>query len=1037
MALQARPIHVPAGLPFDESSRAELTDVGSQNQSATNVRMWDMGTLGKRLGYASLTSSRTDGTTRSAGYRSFPTQKGLCTIDGSTLDEYSSTAAKWVSKGLVPEATQQPYPIPSLVLGQSSVNDCVALNGYLVIAWSSLLVNDASATTSSSSVAVLDADSRVTVLAPMKLGTNVSGAINSGIALASYGNIIVAFVMGSVSHQLDAYYLDTTSTTTVASGWQAVSGHIATDCIAAGRAVALSGGAAVAIAYLNTSAGVSQLTVKTVTSAGVGTTVTLNTNSTTPGGWDLSEGGTTLWAAWTEGTTLVRAQGLNPSTLATTATKATVITATAGTFYDVRVGAMASGNAAVYAQNPALWIQAVTTTAGAAATNGSLGKMTDARLVSRPTLIGSKLYAHITRRTAPTSGLHTDVTLCEVTPDTTNVALVAMYFRPVAIPVARGLFYFSDPLLTMTPNGRMASVTSSQFIWAYLVSKSGTSQGAAATIYDFASAQRWRPATVNGSTTVLSGGVASVFDGVRTFELNFAAAPNAPTASAGAAGAITFTNGGRSYVVTYADTDANGDIHTSGVSAPVISGNVTAKQINVGVSPLCVTSRATQNGSHLVYASSTSALRCIIWGTTDGGQPPYYYVGEIANDPTGAAATFVDNVADVDLISHALLYGSGNLPGTNGASQDHRAPPGLIQLVAYNGMLVGSSGATIWYSSQPIDGEGQWFSPIFTQQLDSECTGLFVQDGALFAFTRTGLWAMSGDPPSDNGSAGGLGTPRRLAVDRGCTNPNSILTTEVGTFFQTDIGIELFDRGQATSFIGKSVQSTLATYPVVTSAVLDTRNGLAVFSLAQTQTNGVVGTNGLDIVFDISRAKGWISRDDKRGSVTTQASQDAIIAYINGAWRYAWLASDGTMYYQKLTTDSDKCLDGTNWVSSTWELPPMKLGLQQEQRVYEAMLLFDRRSAAGLTVDFAHDFGSYAAVTPTKSYAESETLNQRQVELRPTRQRGEALQMRFTDTAPAVLGTGEGLRFIGVSADIANTQELGRGLPRLAVAVRK
>jgi hypothetical protein len=274
-------------------------------------------------------------------------------------------------------------------------------------------------------------------------------------------------------------------------------------------------------------------------------------------------------------------------------------------------------------------------------------------------------------------------------------------------------------------------------------------------------------------------------------------------------------------------------------------------------------------------------------------------------------------------------------------------------------------------------------------------------------------------------------------VDRGCTNPNSILTTEVGTFFQTDIGIELFDRGQATSFIGKSVQSTLATYPVVTSAVLDTRNGLAVFSLAQTQTNGVVGTNGLDIVFDISRAKGWISRDDKRGSVTTQASQDAIIAYINGAWRYAWLASDGTMYYQKLTTDSDKCLDGTNWVSSTWELPPMKLGLQQEQRVYEAMLLFDRRSAAGLTVDFAHDFGSYAAVTPTKSYAESETLNQRQVELRPTRQRGEALQMRFTDTAPAVLGTGEGLRFIGVSADIANTQELGRGLPRLAVAVRK
>src|SRR5690606_6775728 len=169
--------------------------------------------------------------------------------------------------------------------------------------------------------------------------------------------------------------------------------------------------------------------------------------------------------------------------------------------------------------------------------------------------------------------------------------------------------------------------------------------------------------------------------------------------------------------------------------------------------------------------------------------------------------------------------------------------------------------------------------------------------------------------------------------------PSSLLVTSLGVFFQSRRGIELLTRARTVEPIGEPVKYTLAAFPVVTSAVLDDRNSLARFTLAAGESGGVVSGEGRTLVYDLT-VKAWVSVDDVRGSSASEAAQSAAQVYLDGAWRYAWLGADGTVYYERDPGDADACLDGTSFVETTWELPPWKLGLQQEQRAYEFVLLF-------------------------------------------------------------------------------------------------
>jgi hypothetical protein len=470
--------------------------------------------------------------------------------------------------------------------------------------------------------------------------------------------------------------------------------------------------------------------------------------------------------------------------------------------------------------------------------------------------------------------------------------------------------------------------------------------------YDFADSERWRPTALNGST-FLGGGVTSVFDGARVFESGFLTAPAKVQVDATGGSGQTFVNG-RCYVATYEQLDTSGNVHLSGVSAPSeITGAVTNKSVILYTTPCTITSRGDASS---LFAG---AVRVKFWGTLDAnvGEAPYYLIGDYVSTPANRFVSLFDTIGDSELAAQPLLYGTGNLPGT-GAGQDHRAPPGLKHIVAYNGMLVGAAGRVLYFTSQPIEGEGQWWSPLFSKPLDEDATGLAVQDGSVVIFTRSGGLITAGEPPSDNGFEGGFSSPRRLSIDSGCINANSILSTGKGTFYQSTRGLELLTRGLTNDYIGQPVQDTLATYPIITSAVLDSRNGLARFSLVDTvSADGVVdaGGSGLDVVYDLV-LNVWISRDRKTLGDEDSPTQDACMGFVDDAWRYALLMPLGVVYYENLPI-GDAYLDGAEWITMRAVTPWCHVaGIQGEQLIDQVLLLAKKVSTHQVSISLAYDY---------------------------------------------------------------------------------
>lgn len=1027
-----RPMHVPAGLPIDESIRPEILEVGQANLSNINVRQPQRGSLEKRLGFGPLSAARLDGTSRIAGSRLFSRGDQMCTIDGTYLDVYSEAAACSVVRDLVPEASVSLRGVPTMGRGLfASCEDQALANGYVVLSYA---IDAGSVITINGrhGVVVLDALTGTTVRGPEIIDSSSDMA---DVRLASYGNYVIAFTCDKATSQIRTKYLDTTSPSTISAGWQTLAtfsdfldGFDVGNCATDDR---------VSMAYVSSVVGpVGTISVRTLTIAGSIDSVDIVATAAVHGLFtlSLSEDGDTLWLAYLDDD--VNVIGLDPSNLGATPLAAHYIVTTMGagqSALSVHVCARAGAKAAVYIQvrsdtslQLAFYTQfrGIKTTAGAAGSDGFLTTIGGSLIQSRPFLRGGRVYAHFDSygNFNPQGGGQEGV-LCDCTPP---AAAGVPYLRPVAVALQRGLSRGS-----VRGRRRTVELDANRSMMPVIVAEGGGTSATLLAIYDFGDPGRWQSARVNGAT-YLGGGVTSLFDGSKVFESGFLVIPPPPQTDNTTGTGVTFTNG-RKYVATYEHVDAEGNWHVSGVSLPsAISGAQTDKELIVRIAPCSITSRGTRATADFQGQS----LHIVIYATLDRniGTEPFYRVGTAINDPDLPLINFSDQISDDNLAGQALLYGTGNLPGT-GAGQDHRAPPGLTHIVSYNGMLVGSLGKVIYWTSQPIDGEGQWWSPLFSLVIDDDVTGLSVQDGSVYAFTATGLFTVSGEPPSDNGFQGGLGSPRRLSCDVGSVDGITVVTS-FGIFFRSHRGIELLNRGGSIQWIGEKVRRTFAAFPVLSSAALDDVNDIVRFSLAATRgADGRVSGAGRDLIFDLTLGA-WVSVDDKRGSIASEPSQDACMVTVGDARRYAWLGTDGVIHVEKLLTDGTAWLDGSNFITSQYEVPPWKLGLQQEQRVFEAELIVEQYSKSGLTIEVANDLGAYGAVTPDKVWTEAETNGQRRFPFRP-KSRGSSVGFRVRDTAPSPLGSGRGFTFIGLSIDVAPIQGATRATPRLASELRR
>jgi hypothetical protein len=959
---------------IDQSVRPEVLDPRAAWVALENVRQVKSAGAQKRFGFSAKGLTRLDTAygSRSAGRRMFTHGLQTCIIDGTYLDTWGPTDGN-VTASKVPEVALSWKRLAATSLPTdsafSSVNDCIVVGTRVIVA---SVVGGA---TSVAWATVYDYETGQVLVPPDSL------AVGTRVVLGSYGNYAVALIANGTSVAM--YYIDT-SAAGLDSGWSS-GGNVATDRASGLSCTSLTAG--IAFAYVNNLGGTSRATVKVATPMGVTATQTINTASVTPDivnvAGSTSHG--TLWVVWNQGTT-VRVCGLNPANIAATVATtddALTIASSGPSYVDVAAGSSA-GTCYVIADTYPVSFCEVTTNAGAAVAGGQVDS-TGAEAIGRPLNIGGKYYVLMSYLSQG------QAILCEF-------SNASAYFRPVAN---------AFPSLASTSTRAKIALAGSKYVTPINVTRSSVAMSPVLLEFDFASLTRWRPTFHNG-VTYLSGGLTSYFDGERVVEACTLASPNEPSGATGAAGNPL---GDYRAVAVYEHVDAAGNWTISGVSEPSEVVTAASEVIAWTVAPLNITSRPYEAATGL-----DNRVRVVFYKTAAGGEPPYYRMGTVDNDPSMGSASYSDDWDDNDLITQAELY-APNLPGVDGGAQDRRAPPGFQCMASYNGMLVGAAGGDVYWSSQTVSGEAVWFNPAFSQPVAQWLLSLEPMDGTLFAFDRTGIYAMAGEPPADNGSGGGLGPPQRLATDVGASQAFTCVTS-LGIFFVSDRGIELFTRARSVEYIGEKVQDTFASFPYVTAMTFDPSSSSVIIELASSVSSGAAAGTGRTLVYDTRRGI-WQSVDRRKNSSGTAdtPAQDGCVVWNGSAWRYAWLGTEGRLYVEDQATHLDP---GSAWVQQYARASWVHVsGLQGHQIIDRVLLLADQSTDHDITMGVAHDYDDSTFIDKDWDSDALDALTTMWLDRDVTQDQGQAIMVELTDATPTgdanTVGTGKGGTWVALT----------------------
>lgn len=597
----------------------------------------------------------------------------------------------------------------------------------------------------------------------------------------------------------------------------------------------------------------------------------------------------------------------------------------------------------------------------------------------------------------------------------------------VELPNVAGLL--ARPVATagigQTPVGRTTNLrwTSREVAGTYhtavpaALATAGTRTGADELEWTISDPARWQSATF-GSTTYFSGGIVCSWDGVRLTENAVVQSPQLISITpSGVAGGLESLKT-YSWVVIYEYIDERGQRMRS-VRSQILTGSPGGllTSMDLVISPLTLTLR---------QQTTTPLSRVVIRiyrteGDSTGAEVAFHAIHSIDlipaaldNDPFAAGdITFNDGVPDATILGNEVLY-------TVGGALDNDTPWGGATYLWRHGPRLYACGGEdpeiVWASKEEVAGEPAQFSlGLQSRVAGDEIIGGASLDGLNVLFSEEAIYGISGDGPNDTGNpqTGTFSIPEPIASDAGCITARSIIDTPAGIMFQSRRGIMLLDRSRNIKYVGKPVEDTLRTFPLVIWSCLLPRTGHVFFGVAGVEAQRVLA---YDYVYD---------RWSERTYPASWGLSDGIVYQE----RLTILRSNGRVYQETPGTFTDD----TAWFGQVLETGWISYGSQQGyKRLWRTILLTERRSAHGLTVEFAYDYGAYEpADTVTLTAAETLAAGD-QIRIHMKHQKGEAWRFRISETNPGA-GAGEGFVAIGLGFEVG----LMPGVQRLpAIATR-
>lgn len=505
-----------------------------------------------------------------------------------------------------------------------------------------------------------------------------------------------------------------------------------------------------------------------------------------------------------------------------------------------------------------------------------------------------------------------------------------------------------------------------------------------------------------GRGLLLAGASTMWADGSSIMPYGFQHAPKIHSITAVTGGGLLA--GTYSYIAVYAWIDALGVKHRSAPS-PAMTGTTTGANLTLEVL-VCTASLSSKQRSGLTGIGVASPVTIELYRTIIGGAGDHYKLIETdgINDPVTATIALTDALPDsnvsssgtVTLASQAKLYTErGELPDN--------PPPASLTAAAHRGRLwvLDPTRRTVWASKDQTQDPrvAPGFHVSLTLGFSSDKYAFASLDEKFVIFGENDIDIVFGEGPTVDGQNNDWQI-QRVQSDVGCPFPRSTVTCPAGVAFLSNRGIELLDRGLNVTWIGRAVQTTLATYPVITSAVLVPEHEEIRFT-CQT-TSGVAG-NGIVLAYDYV-AKMWFARPYTDAGTANRPMVDA--ALISGV--YTMLTAGGKVYQETSSSFLDDCDVTASWVGIDVILAPVSpAGNLAWTRVKDVSILGTSVTNHDLKVSVARNYAtSYEQDNTFLAGSEATVVGPlEKCRLSMMHQKGHAFQVRIQSLTPTSPGT--------------------------------
>lgn len=511
----------------------------------------------------------------------------------------------------------------------------------------------------------------------------------------------------------------------------------------------------------------------------------------------------------------------------------------------------------------------------------------------------------------------------------------------------------------------------------------------------FKNGESWQSAEL-GDALYLSGGCVTQYDGAQVTEVGFLRQLEFTLAQSVGGGALA--NGVYGYAVCREWFDRKGLRHRSAPTLASITVTGANNTVTLTIDGAALGCRADYyNGfrprEQIVVYRTAPNLTIYYRQTTLAAHP----ATQVCDPMATTGISVVDDATGFGATNEILYTVSGELPND--------PPPSATHLALHKNRLWVAGGEDprkVYYTKEQIAGEPAQFSlDLYVLVRDyGEITALASLDDALIVFKRSAIFAIFGDGPNARGVDGEFSAPQLVTTDAGCRDSRSLVRTPDGVIFQSDRGLYLLDRARQVSYIGAPVETTEAGVACTSAVLVPSKNQVRI-----TTAEGIM-------VYDYAWKK-W----------STASYLGTVRSAVVSRQTYYWAAQSALTGGGIVFAEQSTYLDDGAYYSLTITSPWFSLdALQGVHRLWYVHCLGERRSAHRVKLEVGYNYDSAWATLyhPTEAVVTAWPREQFRAHL--PRQSEQAWRFRWSDTAPAVVGSGEGFAGIAFGLEYGTEQ---------------